>query len=130
MASRDMIKMTAYPLSTVVGEAIIDYLQNGRHKSKDRALFLSVIAPYRPLTWAAISQRASFHLRQAGIQVSHAGAHTLRHTCVQRLIDAEFPLKNIGDYVGHRSPDATEVYTKVAIETLREVALGDGEVVL
>ena len=40
------------------------------------------------------------------------------------------PLKAIGDYLGHRSPEATEVYTKVQIEALREVALGDGEAVL
>ena len=46
---------------------------------------------------------------------------------VQRLVDAGFPLKTIGDYVGHRSASSTEIYTKVAIETLRNVALGDGE---
>ena len=64
---------------------------------------------------------------KAGIQVPKAGSHTLRHTCVQRLIDAEFPLKTIGDYVGHRSPESTRVYSKVAIASLREVAMGDGE---
>ena len=41
-------------------------------------------------------------------------------------MDAEFPLKTIGDYVGHRRSQSTEVYTKVAIATLREVAIGDG----
>lgn len=35
------------------------------------------------------------------------------------------PLKTISDYVRHRSPQSTRVYGKVAIETLREVALGD-----
>ena len=30
----------------------------------------------------------------------------------------------------HRSPASTEIYTKVAVETLRDVALGDGEEVL
>jgi len=44
------------------------------------------------------------------------------------LIDAEFPLKTIGDYVGHRSADSTKIYSKVQIAALREVALGDGEV--
>lgn len=121
---------TAYPLSPVVGEAIIDYVKNGCPASQMRALFFRAVAPYRPLAWYAISQRAAHYLRLSGFQVSRAGSHTLRHTCVQRLIDAEFPLKTIGDYVGHRSPEATEVYTKVAIETLREVALGDGESVL
>ena len=46
---------------------------------------------------------------------------------MQRLVDAGFPFKVIGDYVGHRSPDSTEIYTKVATDALRDVALGDGE---
>jgi site-specific recombinase XerD len=45
-------------------------------------------------------------------------------------VDAEFPLKTIGDFVGHRSARSTEVYAKVAIESLRDVALGHGEQVL
>jgi len=88
------------------------------------------VAPYLPLKWWAISQVAARHLRRAGVAVPRPGSHTLRHACVQRLVDAQFPLKAIGDYLGHRSPDATEVYTKVQIEALREVALGDGEAVL
>lgn len=47
--------------------------------------------------------------------------------CVQRLVDGGFPLKTVGDYVGHRSPSSTMVYAKVQIDALREVALGDGE---
>jgi site-specific recombinase XerD len=54
----------------------------------------------------------------------------LRHTCVQRLVDSGFSLKTIGDFIGHRTPDATKIYAKVNIEALREVALGDGEEVL
>ena len=52
---------------------------------------------------------------------------TLRHSAVQRLVDADFPLKTIGDFIGHRSARSTEVYAKVAVEALRQVALGDGE---
>jgi site-specific recombinase XerD len=54
----------------------------------------------------------------------------LRHTCVQRLVDAGWPLKPIGDYVGHRSPSSTEIYSKIAVETLRDVACGDKEEVI
>jgi site-specific recombinase XerD len=49
---------------------------------------------------------------------------------VQRLVDAGFDLKTISDYVGHGSPSATIVYTKVDVEALRAVALGDGEAVV
>jgi integrase/recombinase XerD len=118
---------TAYPLSTIVGDSIVDYLQHGRAKTTDRHLFLRSVAPYVPLTYSAISCRATHYLRKAGIPVSRAGSHTLRHTCVQRLVDADFSLKVIGDYVGHRVPASTEIYSKVAVEALRKVALGDGE---
>jgi integrase/recombinase XerD len=118
---------TAYPLSTIVGDAIVDYLQHGRPKTTDRHLFFRSVAPCVPLTYSAISCCASHYLRKAGIPVSRAGSHTLRHTCVQRLVDADFSLKVIGDYVGHRVPASTEIYSKVAVEALRKVALGDGE---
>lgn len=118
---------TAYPLANVVAEALIEYLRSGRPETKDRHVFFRVLAPRTPIRNSAVSATAAFYLRKAGVQVRRAGAHTLRHTCVQRLIDAEFPLKTIGDYVGHRSPQSTEIYSKVAIAALREVAMGDGE---
>jgi site-specific recombinase XerD len=121
---------TAYPLSPVVGQAIVDYLQNGRPQTTDRHVFFRAVAPQHSITEAAVSSRAARYLHKIGITVPRAGSHTLRHTCVQRLVDAEFDLKVIGDYVGHRSTASTEIYSKVAIEALREIACGDGEEVL
>jgi site-specific recombinase XerD len=118
---------TAFPLSTVVGEAIVDYLRHGRPATTDRHLFFRAVAPWRPIGSAAVSSLARSHLLKAGINVARPGSHTLRHTAVQRLVDANFDLKTIGDFVGHRSARSTEVYAKVAVEALREVALGDGE---
>lgn len=118
---------TAYPLSPVVGEAIIDYLKNGRPQTPDRHVFFRSVAPCDPIGHAAVSSRAGHYLRKAGIQVPRPGSHTFRHTCVQRLVDADYSLKSIGDYIGHRSAASTQIYSKVAIEALRQVALGDGE---
>jgi integrase/recombinase XerD len=121
---------TAYPLSPIVGEAIVDYLKHGRPPRADRRVFYRVLAPWHPMTAGGVSCRTSYYLHKAGVAVPRPGSHTLRHTCVQRLIDAHFPLKTIGDYVGHRSPESTAIYAKVSVENLREVALGDGEEVL
>ena len=121
---------TAFPLSSVVGEAIIDYIRLARPKSSQRALFLSTKPPFRPVGFEVISDRAACHLRRAGVSVPRPGSHTLRHTCVQRLVDGQFPLKTIGDYIGHSRPKSTEIYTKINLEALREMALGDGEDVL
>lgn len=119
---------TGYPLSSVVGNAILDYLKNGRPEaSAERALFFRMQAPVGPMSWQSVSGRAVHYLRAAGIDVPKGGSHTLRHTCVQRLVDAKFSLKLIGDYVGHKSADSTRIYTKVDIESLRELSLGLGE---
>lgn len=121
---------TAFPLSSVVGQAIVDYLRHGRPETSDRHVFFRAVAPRRPIGAAAVSAIARASLLEAGIEVPRPGSHTLRHSAVQRLIDADFDLKTIGDFVGHRSARSTEVYAKVAVEALREVALGDGEEVL
>jgi integrase/recombinase XerD len=121
---------TGYPLAPSVGEALLDYMKHGRPETAGRALFFQAYAPYAPLSRVAVSLRAKWYLRKAGINVPRPGSHTLRHTCVQRLVDSGFSFKTIGDFVGHRTPDATKIYAKVNIEALREVALGDGEEVL
>lgn len=118
---------TAYPLAPVVAEALIAYLRSDRPQTEDRHVFFRVLAPRTPISNGAVSAAVALYLQKAGVTVYRPGAHTLRHTCVQRLIDAEFPLKTIGDYVGHRSAQSTEIYSKVALASLREVALGDGE---
>ena len=121
---------TAFPLSTTVGEALVDYLRHGRPPTEDRHVFFRAQAPLRPLGAAAVSSIARRHLLEAGIAVPRPGSHTLRHTAVQRLVDADFSWKTIGDFIGHRSAASTAVYAKVAVEPLRRVALGDGEEVL
>jgi integrase len=92
-----------------------------------------ILTPIGPMSWQSVSGRAVHYLRLAGIDIprrgshTHTHTHTLRHTCVQRLVDAEFSLKQIGDYVGHGSPDTTRIYAKVDFESLRELAVGLGE---
>ncbi|MER9826646.1 tyrosine-type recombinase/integrase [Mesorhizobium sp. M0115] len=64
---------------------------------------------------------------RADIPVSRPGSHTLPHACVQRLVDSGFPLKTVGDHVGHRAASSTMIYANVQVDGLREVALGDAE---
>nr|WP_282432898.1 site-specific integrase [Pelotomaculum propionicicum] len=121
---------TAYPLSPIVGQAILDYLQHGRPKTSDRHIFFRTRPPYIPMAFNGVSTRVVRYLRKAGVHVDRVGSHTLRHTCVQRLVDASFSLKSIGDYVGHGNPKSTEIYAKVAVDALREIGSGLGEDVL
>jgi site-specific recombinase XerD len=128
--NRKMGNTTTYPLSPLVGAAIVDYLKNGRPATACREVFMRAQAPLAPIRSAAVVCQAAFYIRKAGIEVPRAGSHVLRHSCVQHLLNAQFTLKHIGDYVGHRSASSTQIYGKIATDRLREVALGDGEDVL
>jgi site-specific recombinase XerD len=121
---------TRYPLSATAGEAVIAYLRVRRTDVAHRQVFLTARSPYAPMQHAAVSAMVGGRLRRAGIQVPRCGSHTLRHACVQHLVEADVPFKVIGDYVGHRTPESTLVYAKVAVHKLRELVIGDAEDVL
>ena len=126
--SRKAGNNTVYPLATHVGEAILAYLQNDRPKSGHPQVFLTLKAPFSPIRYTAqLGYLVRRYMAKAGIQVDRPGTHTFRYSCAQRLLDQQVPLKHIGDYLGHGDLNSTQRYTKMAMEALREVALGDGE---
>jgi site-specific recombinase XerD len=119
---------SVYPLTPSVANAIVTYLKESRHpNSKHRKLFLNHVAPFRPITTVVVRQVVQKYLRLTGLDPEGRGAHVLRHSCAQRLLEEEFSIKVIGDYLGHRSLDTTQRYIKIDIKHLREVALNDGE---
>jgi site-specific recombinase XerD len=111
-----------YPLWTPVGEAILRYLQQARPRCAERAVFLTLKAPHRPLSGASIGAMVAKRLTDHGVKLSRVGAHCLRHACAGRLMDAGFTLKQIGDHLGHRSMNSTRIYTKIDMQGLRQVA--------
>src|SRR5450755_3208205 len=73
---------TAFPLSGAAGDALADYLRNGRPQSGDRHVFFRAMAPVRPIGGAAVSGCARRYLLLAGVDVPRPGSHTLRHSAV------------------------------------------------
>ena len=61
----------------------------------------------------------------AGWRAAVLGVPALRHAVAQRLLDHGLSMKQVGDYLGHRSVAATSVYAKVRLDALREVAAID-----
>ena len=43
----------------------------------------------------------------------HYGPHALRHACATHLLAQGLSLKEIGDHLGHQSPETTRIYAKV-----------------
>jgi integrase/recombinase XerD len=111
-----------YPLVQSVGEAILRYLQQVRPRCVRREIFLTLKAPFRPLSPGALHHLVSSRLRALGIESPHRGPHSLRHACAGHLAAEKFSLKEVGDHLGHRSAHATRIYAKVDLAGLQEVA--------
>ena len=111
----------AYPLCRQVGEAVLRYLREVRPRCDRREVFLTLRAPFRPMVFAlgAMVQR---RLRALGLALPRYGPHALRHACATHLLSRGLSLKEIGDHLGHRSPEATSIYAKVDLAALRAVA--------
>lgn len=115
------------PLTNEVGNAIIDYLQSGRPKTKYRELFIRLRRPYIPFSDNARFYDAISYWREiAGIKFrssQHSGFHSLRHSLATHLLEEDIPFSVIADILGHASMNSTMIYTKSSVETLRQAAL-------
>jgi site-specific recombinase XerD len=117
-----------YPLVDEVGEAILRYLRQVRPRCGRREIFLTLKAPFRPLSPGALYHVVSTRLSELSITTLRHGPHSLKHACAGHLVSEGLSLKQIGDHLGHRSAYATRVYAKVDLSGLRQVAdfdLGD-----
>lgn len=111
-----------YPLSPTVGQSIIKYLSEGRPKCPQREVFLSLRAPSRPISGGAIYRAVKNRFAALGIASKRRGPHSLRHACATHLVEEGLSFKEIGDHLGHRSSSATQIYAKVDLHSLRQVA--------
>lgn len=117
-------KERVLPLTSEVGEALVDYILNGRPKDHGNDVFMRHSAPVGP--WAnagSISYVIRRRLRLAGIKSPSYGAHMIRHSLATRMINNGVSISNIADLLGHASIDTTAIYTKVDVNRLSSVAL-------
>jgi site-specific recombinase XerD len=120
-------KRDLLPLEPSVEHALRRYVAGGRPQSEHAALFLTVRAPFRPLSAGALYDIVASRLpaNDEDRVGKGRGPHGLRHACARHLIEAGLSFKEVGDHLGHRSPDSTQIYAKVNLAALRLVALED-----
>lgn len=113
------------PLLPGVARALVAYLRRGRPRHcTTRALFVRAHAPYSGLgSSGAIRHVLCKHAAAAGVTAAFLGSHALRHSHACRQIDLGASATVVGDILGHRRPESTSVYVRVALRRLRGVAL-------
>jgi site-specific recombinase XerD len=111
------------PLPPDVGEALVNYLRDGRPAGITRQVFLCLRAPRRGFAHgAAVGTLVCRALTRAGLDPAFKGAHLLRHSLATRLLRQGASLVEIGELLRHHDLNTTQIYAKVDEHTLRTLA--------
>jgi integrase/recombinase XerD len=124
VANRKTGRARELPLPQCVGQAIADYLRQGRPTTADRHVFVR----HRRLQGVAVSASLVRNVMALAFDrvpgCEHwAGTHVLRHTAATRLHRRGANFKEIADLLGHRCLSTTAIYAKVDLPSLSGVAL-------
>ena len=112
------------PLPVDVGEALADYVLNGR-AGGSRHLFVTLRAPHRPVrTTHFIRSMLAGAFARSGVTPPEEGvcARLLRHSLAVSMLDLGNSLDEVGDVLRHRSRTTTTIYARHGIEALRPLA--------
>lgn len=113
------------PLTQEVGQAIVAYVKKGRPRTNDDRLFIRCRAPFRAFgpSSCAVSEIVDRAFRRAGVaRPSRGAAHLLRHSLATSMLRQGAPLEDIATILRHRSIETTQIYAKVDIPSLRQIA--------
>jgi site-specific recombinase XerD len=117
-------KEVVEPLTHEVGDSLLDYLRQGRPDCKYPEVFLTAIAPFQPLRASGnVTTIVGDRIRRAGVTSCPKGSHVFRHAFAGRMLQHGQSLKTIADLLGHRNINTTFIYTKVDLETLKQLPL-------
>ena len=108
------------PLPNDVGEALADYLREGRPVTVSRSVFLRLLAPRQGLTPTGVTSVVYDACDRAGLD--RIGAHRLRHTAGTDMLRAGASLAEVGQALRQREPGTTAIYAKVDHSRLRSLA--------
>lgn len=112
------------PLLAAVARSLAMYLRKGRPpEAPSRSLFIRHQLPHVGFTSSAIRFAIRQYAAKAGVRAPILGGHALRHSFASRQVEQQAPPRVLSSILGHRDPESTSVYTRVAVRRLRGIAL-------
>lgn len=113
-------------LPPAVGNAILDYLINGRPDSDSPCLFLVSRPPYQGFSSSgSCAGILGKYIRRAGVDPCGraTGFHVFRGRAASELLSEGMPLSIISSYLGHAHPDSIRSYISVDERGMRSCCL-------
>lgn len=118
----------AYPLLPSIGNAIIDYLKNGRPKTDVHEIIVASECSKKgeKLSRQTVHAIVTKYIAKANIsnwKEKKHGAHSLRHSLASNLLKRNVSIPIIGTVLGHQSTEPTKTYLSIDSLHLRQCAL-------
>lgn len=108
------------PLPVEVGEAIAAYLRGDRPSSASRAVFLTAVAPIRPLSSDGVALVVRRACKRAG--VASVGPHRLRHTLATETLRAGAPMAEVAQLLRHADQATASIYAAADVAAVAALA--------
>lgn len=120
-------QMLSLPLEPTVGNALADYILNGRPECDCSYIFLTKDPPYRKLRNRSASSIVTRYIQKCGIDretIPRRGFHSFRRSFGARMLHSEVPLEMLSELLGHTSINSSKPYIAIDVEGLRTCAIG------
>jgi site-specific recombinase XerD len=115
-----------FPLLSIVGNAIIDYMKYGRPSFiSSPHIFHSFRPPYQVMNSSMVSSAITSVIEGCGIDLKgrRHGAHSMRHSLATNLLRKETSLPVISEILGHKHTQTTTIYLSIDIPSLMECSI-------
>jgi integrase len=115
------------PLCVEAGNAVADYILNGRPDVDENSVFLRNVPPYTKLEGHSSGNvMLKRHLSRMGINHVNRGNsfHGLRRSVGSWMSEQHTPLPIIAEFLGHSNTEATKSYLSYDKENMRKCCLG------
>ena len=117
-----------YPLLASVGNAVIDYLKNGRPSTESSEIIVGhdTVKRGKKLTSPTIHSVVAKYIREADIenwQQKKHGPHALRFSLATHLLKKNVSIPIISTILGHQNTETTKRYISLDIAQLKKCAL-------
>ena len=99
-------------------KTICAYIIGARPQTTERALFLTLHPPYKPVSSYSVCSEITACLRKANIFKT---AYSLRHTYAQNLLEAGCSIFEVKEMLGHDKIETTKRYLFIHTQLMRKV---------
>ncbi len=119
-------KPLSLPIEPAVGNAIAEYILNGRPKMEQSFVFLSSHPPFNEFKNRSLSSVVDRYMTKCGFDresVPRRGFHSFRRSFGANLLQVETPLELLSEMFGHSFIDSSKPYLAINETDLRSCAL-------